>query len=137
MNQSEILKIANFLLTNPKDNDLTWKDEKYRSWIQKTKKCYCGADLIGQNGYLHHHRNTGGKLPKDFFLTKFCAECHDKIHSSAKSKAEVYNRLLLTDELIDMEVAKMMIEYIGTEKGWGIVLNALALTLKAISIADG
>lgn len=135
MNQTEILRAAHFLLTNPKENDFTWKSEKYRSWILKTKNCYCGASLNGQNGHLHHHRHTGGNLPKDFYLTRFCATCHEKIHSSAKSKAEVYARTLLTDELLDMEVAKMLIEYIGTEKGWGIVLNALALVLKGCSIA--
>jgi len=97
---------------DPKHLNKWWKSEKFRAWIHKNKKCYCGHPLSNQAGWLHHHRNTGGKTPLDQLLTVFCSECHETLHYSASSKEAMYRRFGISDERVEQDCATNLLEYL-------------------------
>jgi len=110
---------------DPKHLNKWWKSEKFRAWIHKNKKCYCGHPLSNQAGWLHHHRNTGGKTPLDQLLTMFCSECHETLHYSGKSKEGLYRRLGIDDERIERDCAQNLLEYLFSLDGCNLAINGL------------
>lgn len=116
---------AQSLDLDPKHLNKWWKSDKYRKWLHINKKCYCGHPLRNQSGWLHHHRNTGGKTPLDQFLTVFCSECHETLHYSAKSKEGLYKRFGIDDERIERDCAQNMLEYLVSLDGCNLAINGL------------
>lgn len=116
--QSERMINLDLYKIDPKHYPAWWKSERYRAWIRKNLHCYCGRPLNEQEGWLHHHRATGGKdKPHDQLLSRVCANEHAKIHASAKSKRDVYTRFGLTDDIISQHCAEQLLRYIIEELG--------------------
>jgi len=78
-----------------------------------------------QDGWLHHHLNTGGKKPQDYMLTRWCAVCHSEIHYSAASKEKLYKTHNLTDEYIMIDNCRMLCEFLAEDNS-DEVMNKLA-----------
>lgn len=115
------------------------KNEEYRSWIHKTQRCYCGASLSNQTGWLHHDAHSGSKYkPRDQLLTRFCSQprdnavggCHGEIHASFNNQEALYRRFGLTEESVREDCAKMLFDYAVEKFGANAVINQLTEFLR-------
>lgn len=114
------------LNVDPKHANIVWESKRYRDFIQSHYTCYCGSPLSFQQGWLHHHRNTGGKTPLDQFLTRWCKECHEKIHATHKTKDGLYSKWKVSDESIEKDCVEMLFNYIRSHlDSTNLLLNHL------------